>query len=62
MNDNAGATADQDALRDAFVAELTYAAYQVALQHGGAGTWFDLQLDLWKALADTVKLWGRSSP
>jgi hypothetical protein len=22
------------------------------------GTWLDLELDLWRALADTVKTWG----
>ena len=61
MNDNARATADRDALLDTFVAELTRAAYHVALRHGAAGTWLDLQLDLWQALADTVKQWGRKS-
>ena len=62
MNDNACATADRDALFDAFAAELTRTAYHVALRHGAADTWLDLQLDLWQALADTVKQWGRKSP
>jgi hypothetical protein len=62
MNDNACATADRDALFDAFAAELTRAAYHVALRHGAAGTWLDLQLELWQALAVTVKQWGRKSP
>jgi hypothetical protein len=62
MKDNAGATADRDALLDTFVAELTRAAYHVALRHGAAGTWLDLQLDLWQALADTVKQWGGWRP
>jgi hypothetical protein len=62
MNDNARATADWDALLDNFAAELTRAAYHVALRHGVTGTWLDLQLDLWRALADTVKQWGRESP
>jgi hypothetical protein len=47
---------------DNFAAELTRAAYGVALRHGTAGTWLDLELDLWRALADTVKQWGRESP
>lgn len=37
MNDNDRAPADQDALLDAFAAELADAAYQVALLHGAAG-------------------------
>ena len=60
MNDTYRATADRDVLLDAFVAELTSAAYHVALRHG-AGTWLDLQLHLWHALADTVEQWGRKS-
>jgi hypothetical protein len=61
MNDNSRATADRDALLDTFAAELTRAAYEVALRHAPAGTWLDLQLELWQALADTVKQWGRKS-
>lgn len=49
---------------DTFVAELTLAAYRVARQAGTrGGTWVDLQLGLWRALADEVKVWeqeGRS--
>jgi hypothetical protein len=48
-------------LLDNFVAELTSAAYFVAIRHGTADTWLDLELDLWRALADTVKQWGRES-
>jgi hypothetical protein len=62
MNDNHRATCDWDALLEDFAAELTRAAYRVALRHGTAGTWLDLELDLWRALADTVKQWGRESP
>jgi hypothetical protein len=61
MNDNARATADGDALFDTFAAELTRAAYHVALRHGAADTWLDLELDLWHALADVVQQWGRKS-
>jgi hypothetical protein len=60
MNDNTRAT-DRDALLDTFAAELTRAAYHVALRHGAAGAWLDLQLDLWQALADTVQQWRRQS-
>jgi hypothetical protein len=58
-NDNARATADRDGLLETFAAELTCAAYQVAIRHGAPGTWLDLELDLWQALANTVKQWER---
>jgi hypothetical protein len=61
MNDDAHA-ADGDALLDTFAAELTHAAYHVALRHGAAaGAWLELELELWQALTDTVKQWGRDS-
>jgi hypothetical protein len=55
MNDTAQAPADRDALLETFAAELTHAAYHVALRHGVAGTWLDMRLDLWQALTDTVE-------
>ena len=58
MNDNARAATGRDALLDTFAAELTRAAYHVALRHG-AGTWLDLELDLWQTLAHLVKQWER---
>jgi hypothetical protein len=60
MNDTARANADRAVLLKAFVAELSSAAYHVALRHG-AGTWLDLQLRLWQTLADTVEQWARKS-
>jgi hypothetical protein len=62
LNDTGRAAADGDALLEAFVAGLTCAAYHVALRHGAAGRWLDLQLALWQALADTVKRWVRNPP
>ena len=59
MSDNPGAACNRDALLENFAAELTRAAYGVALRHATAGAWVDLELDLWKALADTVKTWGK---
>jgi len=52
----------RDALLETFAAEITLAAYRVALQTGTRGTWLDLQLDLWTTLADRVKTWGRELP
>ena len=48
---------NRDALLETFAAELTRTAYRVALRSRTQGTWLDLELDLWRALADTVKTW-----
>jgi hypothetical protein len=46
---------------DELVAELTQAAYPVALRHQQDGQWLDLELDLWQVLARTVEQWqGRA--
>ena len=43
--------------RDRFLAELTNAAYSVALRYQRPGSWIDLELDIWKALGTTVHRW-----
>jgi hypothetical protein len=50
---------NRDVLLETFAAELTLAAYRVALRTRTQGTWLDLQLDLWRALADTLETWER---
>ena len=62
IKENSRATAARDAVLDDFAAELTRAAYHVALRHGAADMWLDLELDLWRALTDAVKQWGRKPP
>jgi hypothetical protein len=52
---------NQDALLEAFAAELALAAYLVALQTRAQGTWLDLELGLWRALAEKVKTWGQET-
>jgi hypothetical protein len=52
---------DRDALLETFAAELTLAAYRVALRSRTQGTWLDLELGLWRALAERVKTWGREN-
>jgi hypothetical protein len=42
---------------DDFVADLTETAYPIALRHKGGEKWLDLELDLWRAMAQTVKKW-----
>ena len=56
MNDEN--SVNREAHLEAFTAELTAAAYYVALRHRGGKAWLDLQLDLWQVLTETVKKWG----
>ena len=62
MKDNRNTARDQDMLLEDFTAELTRAAYAVALRHGWGNLWLDLELDLWRVLTDTIRTWGRGSP
>jgi hypothetical protein len=62
MNGDLKTPVTPDARLETFAAELTLAAYRVALRTRTQGTWLDLELDLWRALADTVKTWGRELP
>jgi hypothetical protein len=54
MNSNDGISTDQERYLDNATAQLTEAAYLVALRHAGEGSWIDLKLDLWDVLTDTV--------
>ena len=54
-----GSSAD-GALED-FVAELTDAAYPVALRHGVRRQWLDFELELWNVMTQTVKKWEQHS-
>jgi hypothetical protein len=62
MNGDSTTPVNRDVLLESFAAELAFAAYRVALRTRTQGTWLDLQLDLWRALADKVKTWGRELP
>jgi hypothetical protein len=42
-------------LIETFAAQLTEAAYPVALHHRTVGSWIDLELKLWKVLSDTLQ-------
>ena len=55
MNEDSKTLVDRDDLLETFAAELTLVAYRGALRNRTRGTWLDLELDLWRALADTVK-------
>jgi len=59
---NSTKTSGSGANVEHLVAELTEAAYPVALRHGSKGSWVDLELDLWKALGQAVRDWqGQNS-
>jgi hypothetical protein len=62
MSDNHGALCDRDTMLENFAAELTCAAYPIALRHGMAGSWIKVELGLWRALAETVKKWAGEKP
>jgi hypothetical protein len=55
MNRKNGITSDQHATRERLAAELTLAAYAVVLRRERPALWLDLELDLWKALSETVE-------
>jgi hypothetical protein len=55
--DQRAVDADADQSSAALAAELTAAAYPVALRHAVGEKWLDLELELWRALTETVKKW-----
>jgi hypothetical protein len=62
MSDKHSASWNRDTLLENFAAEVTSAAYAVALRHGVEDKWLDLQLELWEALKKTVKKWEQGPP
>ena len=46
---------DREVFVENLAAELTNAVYPIVLRHGIGIEWLDLQLDLWKALSETIK-------
>jgi len=55
MNDQHATVAESNRALEVFAAELTVAAYGVAPRHGAGDKWFDLELDLWRVLTETVR-------
>jgi hypothetical protein len=55
---NGNNSVNHDALLETFAAELAVVAYRVALRTRTQGTWLDLELGLWRALAEKVQTWG----
>jgi len=58
MNNEHTTQSDQDDLLDTFAAELTEAAYPIALKYGVLGSSLDLELEIWKTLTDLVRKRG----
>jgi hypothetical protein len=58
MNGDFTTPVNRDAPLETLAAELALAAYRIALGARTQGTWLDLELELWRALADTVKTWS----
>jgi hypothetical protein len=57
---NKSTSMDCDTFLESFSAELTVAAYAIALRQGTRSSWIDLELELWKDLTETVQKWGRA--
>jgi hypothetical protein len=62
MSDNHRTAGDRDTRIENFVAELTGAAYALVLGRGLKGSWLEAELDLWWAIAATVKRWAGEWP
>ena len=61
MKGNHKTPSDLEIRLEDFTAELTSAAHAVVLRHGAQDKWLDLQLELWKALKETVRKWEQES-
>jgi hypothetical protein len=57
MELNHGSLAATTSSLGTFAAELTIAAYPIALRHGIHGSWFQLEVDLWTALVRVFEQW-----
>lgn len=55
MNANVATLNRKETALEEFAAELTDAAFPVALEHGVGNDWLDVKLDLWRALDRAVK-------
>jgi carbon storage regulator len=58
-SDGANETKHDQESWDALAADLSDAAYQIALRHCRADSWMELEMDVSRALATTIKRWKR---
>jgi hypothetical protein len=59
MNNQNTTGREQDDPLDTFAAELTDAAYPIALKYGVLGSSLDLELEIWKTFIDLLHRRGR---
>jgi hypothetical protein len=57
--DTRDAARERDARLESFAAELAGAAYSLVLRCGLRDSWLEVELGLWRALAQTVQKWAR---
>ena len=62
MSDIPDPARDRDTRLENLAAELTSAAYPLALRRGLKGSWIKMELGLWRALAETIRKWARQRP
>jgi hypothetical protein len=62
MNDIPDTAWDRDILLENFAAELTSAVYPLVLRRGPKGLWVNVELGLWRALAETLQKWAQQQP
>jgi hypothetical protein len=62
LNDTHAAARDRDDRLEDFAAELTSAVYPLVLRRGPKDSWVQVQLTLWRALAETVEKWAWEPP
>jgi hypothetical protein len=62
MSDMTDTARDRDTRLENFVADLTMSVYSVVLRRGLRDSWLKAELELWKALDDTVQEWARRRP
>jgi hypothetical protein len=60
MNASVALASDCGHSPETFAAELTEAVFPVALRYGVGDRWLDLELDLWRALSETVEKCARA--
>jgi hypothetical protein len=54
MNHTVETTCQENEVLDAFAAELTDAAYPIALKYGVSGSSLDMELEIWKTFIELV--------
>jgi hypothetical protein len=62
MNDIHDAGRGRDIRLANFAAELTSAVYPLVLRRGPKNSWVQVELALWRALAETVEKWTSEPP